>query len=45
MFFITFGESETYEIQQANLDGSDRLTLYTLPAEPRGFALDAHTGK
>ena len=41
MYFVTFGEAETFEIQSCNLDGSGREILHTIEAQPGGLALDA----
>ncbi|KAL5252043.1 hypothetical protein ACHWQZ_G015002 [Mnemiopsis leidyi] len=44
LVYTTYNGSQ-YEIQMADMDGKNRLTLYTLPSEPQGFALDTATNK
>ena len=36
---------EQYEIEVADMDGKNRVLLYSLPAEPQGMALDTATNK
>ena len=36
---------DQYEIEVADMDGENRVLLYSLPAQPQGMALDTATNK
>ena len=45
LLYVVFGEAETFEVQRANLDGTNRETLISLASQPQGFAVDVLTNK